>query len=117
MKFGMAHSSNLQHNNTCTLINPLDAGREGECPFDFAQSKRVARKQKADPCLRQAGLTAVRANSLQPAYRVPVRDRVRDDKLKKWTVRARRRRGEKFIGGGEFPGGLRAKLFGARDFF
>jgi len=30
---------------------------------------------------KSGSLTAVRANSLQPAYRVPVRDRVRDDKL------------------------------------
>src|SRR5260370_40059936 len=27
MEFGMAHSSRLQHNDTCNLINPLDAGR------------------------------------------------------------------------------------------
>src|SRR5882724_6540099 len=27
MEFGMAHSSRLQHNNTCNLINPLEAGR------------------------------------------------------------------------------------------
>ena|SRR5438552_13149023 len=30
---------------------------------------------------KSGSLTAVRANSLQPAYRVPVRNRVRDDKL------------------------------------
>src|SRR5260370_122785 len=27
MEFGMAHSSRLQHNDTCNLINPLDAGQ------------------------------------------------------------------------------------------
>src|SRR2546422_1839975 len=49
---------------------------------------RVASDEKT----KSGSLTAVRANSLQPAYRVPVRDRVRDDKLKKWAERARRRR-------------------------
>src|SRR2546426_8450578 len=49
---------------------------------------RVASDKKT----KSGSLTAVRANSLQPAYRVPVRDRVRDDKLKKWAERARRRR-------------------------
>src|SRR5216683_3525551 len=29
MEFGMAHSSRFQHNNTCNLINPLDAGQGG----------------------------------------------------------------------------------------
>src|SRR5260370_42274085 len=40
-------------------------------------SRAVARGEK-----RKSGpLPAVRANSLQPIYRMPVRDRVRDDKL------------------------------------
>src|SRR5207249_230299 len=30
MEFGIAHSSRLQYNNTCNLINPPDAGRGGE---------------------------------------------------------------------------------------
>src|SRR5260370_10264860 len=29
MELGIAHSSKFQHNNTCNLINPLDAGRGG----------------------------------------------------------------------------------------
>src|SRR5437660_1097874 len=30
MEFGIAHSSRLQYNDTCNLINPPDAGRGGE---------------------------------------------------------------------------------------
>src|SRR5258707_3804178 len=29
MELGIAHSSRFQHNSTCNLINPLDAGRGG----------------------------------------------------------------------------------------
>src|SRR2546422_9207504 len=56
--------------------------REGGRPCGVASDEKT----------KSGSLTAVRANSLQPAYRVPVRDRVRDDKLKKWAERARRRR-------------------------
>jgi putative endonuclease len=45
-------------------------------------TKCQMRNRKADPSPPFA------ANSLQPAYRVPA---VRDDRLKKWTVRKRRR--------------------------
>src|SRR2546422_11471091 len=58
--------------------------REGGRPCGVASDEKT----------KSGSLTAVRANSLQPAYRVPVRDRVRDDKLKKWAERARRRRGD-----------------------
>src|SRR2546430_14659691 len=58
------------------------------------QQKRAwGRKKKRGP---RPGVhpapAAVRANSLQPAYRVPVRDRVRDDKL--WDVGAEHRCGD-----------------------
>ena len=56
-------------------------------PFD---AKIVA----SDGKTKSGSLTAVRDN-VCAAYRVPVRDRVRDDKLKKGTVRKRRRREKK----------------------
>src|SRR5258708_2400002 len=90
MELGIAHSSRFQHNDTCNLINPLDAGRGGNSLWLSSQMFLAGGR----PCQ----LLASRGG------RLPDRPK---------TAQAR----EKLVGAGDVAGDLGAKLVGAGELF
>src|SRR5216683_6550326 len=90
MEFGMAHSSGFQHNNTCNLINPLDAGRGGNSLWLSSQMFLAGGR----PCQ----LLTSRGG------RLPDRPK---------AAQAR----EEGVGAGDVAGDLVAEGVGAREFF
>src|SRR5258708_31223428 len=90
MELGIAHSSRFQHNDTCNLINPLDAGRGGNSLWLSSQVFLADGR----PCQ----LLASRGG------RLPDRPK---------TAQAR----EKLVGAGDVAGDLGAKLVGAGELF
>src|SRR6266436_7193070 len=89
MEFGIARSSRFQHNNTCNLINPLDAGRGGNSLWLSSQMFLAGGR----PCQ----LLTSRGGRLP-------------DRLKAAQAR------EKLVGAGDVAGDLGAQLFGAGEF-
>src|SRR5260370_27336964 len=89
MVLGIAHSSRLQHNDTCNLINPLDAGRGGISLWLSSQMFLAGG--------RLCQLLASRGG------RLPDRPKAAEA-------------GEEAAGGGDVAGDLGAQLFGAGEF-
>src|SRR5258707_12815041 len=86
MELGIAHSSRFQHNDTCNVINPLDAGRGGNSLWLSSQMFLAGGR----PCQ----LLASRGG------RLPDRPKAAEA-------------GEEAAGAGEVAGGFGAQLFGA----
>src|SRR5467141_226540 len=89
MELGIAHSSRFQHNDTCNLINPLDATRGGNSLWLSSQMFLAGGR----PCQ----LLASRGG------RLPDRPKAAQA-------------GEEAAGGGDVAGDLGAQLFGAGEF-
>src|SRR5216684_6204514 len=90
MELGIAHSSRFQHNNTCNLINPLDAGRGGNSLWLSSQMFLAGGR----PCQ----LLASRGG------RLPDRPKAAQA-------------GEEAASAGDVAGDLGAQLFGAGELF
>src|SRR5712691_1589327 len=90
MDFGMAHSSQFQHNNTCNLINPLDAGRGGNSLW------------LSSPMFLAGG---------RPCQLLTFRGGRLPDRPKAAEA------GEEGVGAGDVAGDLVAEVVGAREFF
>src|SRR5713226_8769880 len=90
MELGIAHSSRFQHNDTCNLINPLDAGRGGNSLWLSSQMFLAGGR----PCQ----LLTSRGG------RLPDRPK---------AAQAR----EEGVGAGDVAGDLVAEVVGAREFF
>src|SRR5258708_12848852 len=89
MELGIAHSSRFQHNDTCNLINPLDATRGGNSLWLSSQMFVAGGR----PCQ----LLASRGG------RLPDRPKAAEA-------------GEEAAGAGDVAGDLSAQLFGAGEF-
>src|SRR5260370_2360312 len=89
MELGIAHSSRFQHNNTCNLINPLDAARRGNSLWLSCQMLLAGG--------RRCQLLASRGG------RLPDRPKAAGA-------------GEEAAGDGDVAGDLGAQLFGAGEF-
>src|SRR6266436_3359741 len=89
MEFGIAHSSRFQHNDTCNLINPLDATRGGNSLWLSSQMFLAGGR----PCQ----LLACRGG------RLPDRPKAAEA-------------GEEAAGAGDVAGDLGAEIFGAGKF-